>query len=305
MTAEITVVSGKGGTGKTSVTAAFAKLAGRTVICDLDVDAADLHILLQPEILETTAFEGGKIAIFEQNMCKGCVLCERYCRFGAIAKIDGVIKFDPLRCEGCGVCAQFCPFGAIVMRPRRAGQWFRSRTPFGTMLHAELYPGEENSGLLVTQLREEARDAAREEGCDYILSDGPPGIGCPVISAVSGTGFVVIVTEPTVSGVHDLRRIADLCNHFSRPVGVLLNKADLNLALADEVGALCAERGYPVLARIPYEPAVVRALVEGRTLDSVTENGIADGIKHAWQTVISSLGRKEKCQQHANNMPTT
>lgn len=289
MTTEITVVSGKGGTGKTSVTAAFAKLAGRAVICDLDVDAADLHILLHPEILKATAFDGGKIAILEQSKCKECVLCERYCRFGAIARNKEGITLDPSRCEGCGVCAQFCPFGAIAMRPRQAGLWFRSRTPFGTMLHAELNPGEENSGLLVTRLREAAQDVCREERCDFILSDGPPGIGCPVISAVTGTGFVVIVTEPTVSGVHDLRRIADLCRHFGRPVGVLLNKSDLNCALADAVDALCTERGYPVLARIPYEPAVVRALVDGETLDSVAESGIAEGIRQAWRAVTSSL----------------
>jgi MinD superfamily P-loop ATPase len=296
MMTEITVVSGKGGTGKTSVTAAFAKLAGRTVICDLDVDAADLHILLQPEILETTAFDGGKVAVLDQNKCQECVLCERYCRFGAITKTKEGVKLDPLRCEGCGVCAQFCPFGALTMHPRQAGQWFRSRTLFGTMLHAELYPGEENSGRLVTRLREKAREVCLKEGCDFILSDGPPGIGCPVISAVTGTGFVVIVTEPTVSGVHDLRRIADLCRHFVRPVCVLLNKADLNPALADEIDALCVERGYPVLARIPYEPAVVRALVEGRTLDSVVESGIAEAIRQAWQAATSSLDHKVKLQ---------
>jgi len=293
MTTEITIVSGKGGTGKTSVAAAFAKLAGRAVICDLDVDAADLHILLQPEILETTAFGGGKIAVLEQSKCKQCVLCERYCRFGAITKTKKGVKLDPIRCEGCGVCAHFCPFGAMTMCPRKSGQWFRSRTDFGTMLHAELYPGEENSGLLVTRLREEAQEACKEEECGLILSDGPPGIGCPVISAITGTGFVVIVTEPTVSGVHDFRRIADLCEHFGRPLGVLLNKADLNSVLADEIDALCEKRRYPVLAHIPYEPAIVRALVEGRTLNQVRENGVADAVGQAWRRVLSQIGHKK------------
>ena len=289
MTAEITVVSGKGGTGKTSVTAAFARLAGRAVVCDLDVDAADLHILLKPQIIDTHEFYAGQTAVLNEDACARCGACESYCQFGAITATVQETRLDPSRCEGCGVCAHFCRFGAIEMRPRLSGRWFRSQTPIGPMLHGELHPGQENSGLMVTRLREEAHAAFQASVCDYIIADGPPGIGCPVIGAVTGTGFVVAVTEPTVSGVHDLIRVADLCDHFQRPVGVVLNKADLDATLADFIENFCSERGYPVLARIPYLPAVVWALTEGRTLDEVEDGGVADAIRQAWQAVAAHV----------------
>lgn len=287
MIAEVTVVSGKGGTGKTSVTAAFAKLAGRAVVCDLDVDAADLHILLKPQVVDTHEFYAGQTAVLNVDACTRCGACESYCRFGAIVATAQETKLDPSRCEGCGVCAHFCRFGAIEMRPRLSGRWFRSQTPIGPMLHGELHPGQENSGLMVTRLREEAHAALQANGGDYIIADGPPGIGCPVIGAVTGTGFVVAVTEPTVSGVHDLIRVADLCDHFNRPVGVVLNKADLNPTLADFIETFCNERSYPVLARIPYLPSVVWALTEGRTMDEVEDGGVADAIRQAWRAVAA------------------
>ncbi|MDQ2078941.1 ATP-binding protein [Xanthobacteraceae bacterium Astr-EGSB] len=289
MMPEITVVSGKGGTGKTSVTAAFAKLAGRAIVCDLDVDAADLHILLQPQIIDTHDFYAGQTAVLDPDACTQCRACESYCRFDAIVATAQEITFDPSRCEGCGICAHFCPFGAIEMRPRLSGRWFRSHAATGAMLHGELHPGQENSGLLVTRLREEAHAAFRAGSFDYIIADGPPGIGCPVIGAVTGTGFVVAVTEPTVSGVHDLLRVAALCEHFRLPTGVVLNKADLDLPLAGFVETFCAERGYPLLARIPYLPAVVQALTEGRTMDEVDEGGVADSVHSAWETVAAQF----------------
>lgn len=293
MMREITVVSGKGGTGKTSVTAAFAKLAARSghraVVCDLDVDAADLHLLLHPEILEATAFSGGKVAVLDRDICTGCGVCQSYCRFGAIAETDDGIRVDAELCEGCGVCARFCHKAAIAMTPRTSGRWFRSRTALGPMLHAELFPGEENSGLLVSRLREEARAVCDAGVCDLVLADGPPGIGCPVVSAISGTGFVVIVTEPTVSGFHDLRRIADLCGHFQRPVGVVLNKADLDPAIGSAIHEMCLARDHALLAEIPYSVAVVRGLVDGRSLDEIAADGVSAAIAQAWDGVSASL----------------
>lgn len=287
MIREITVVSGKGGTGKTSVTAAFAKLAGRSVVCDLDVDAADLHILLHPQVLDSHEFYAGQTAVLHAESCTNCRACASYCRFDAIVSSAQGTTIDASRCEGCGVCAYFCPFEAIAMQPRLSGRWFRSRTAIGAMLHGELYPGQENSGLLVTRLREEAHEACRAGAFEYIIADGPPGIGCPVIGAVTGTSFVVAVTEPTVSGVHDLVRICDLCDHFKRPVGVVLNKADLNSDLAVFIETFCAERGYALLARIPYLPSVVRALTEGRTMDEIEDGGIGSSVRQAWQAVVA------------------
>ena len=293
MMREVTIVSGKGGTGKTSVTAAFAKLASesghRAVVCDLDVDAADLHLLLHPDILETTAFSGGKVAALNEDMCTACGVCQTSCRFGAIAETDDGIQVDAELCEGCGVCARFCRKGAIAMVPRVSGRWFRSRTALGPMLHAELFPGEENSGLLVSRLREAARAVYDSEACDLVLADGPPGIGCPVVSAISGTGFVVIVTEPTVSGFHDFRRIADLCDHFQRPVGVVLNKADLDPAIGSAIHEACRVRGYAYLAEIPYSTAVVRGLIDGCSLDEIATGGVSTAIAKAWDGVAASL----------------
>ena len=289
MIGEITVVSGKGGAGKTSVAAAFAKLAGRSVVCDLDVDAADLHILLHPQVLDTHEFHAGQTAVLDVHACTNCGACENYCRFDAIASSAQGATIDASRCEGCGVCAHFCSFDAIEMRPRLSGRWFRSRTAFGAMLHGELYPGQENSGLLVTRLREEAHEACRAGAFEYIIADGPPGIGCPVIGAVTGTSFVVAVTEPTVSGVHDLARISDLCDHFKRPVGVVLNKADLNPDLAAYIETFCAARRYALLARIPYLPSVVWALTEGRTMDEIEDGGVAGSVRQAWQAVVARL----------------
>ena len=291
---EITIISGKGGTGKTSVTAAFARLVGSSVICDLDVDASDLPLLLSPQIDETMEFRAGKVAVLDKEACPECGVCLRYCRFGAIMDGEDGIILDTTRCEGCGVCAYFCRPGAISMADRLSGHWFRSRTQAGPMLHAALLPGEENSGKLIALLRREAAALAERDGFKLILSDGPPGIGCPVISSISGTGYVVIVTEPTPSGVHDLKRAADLCDHFRRPVGIILNKADLDRDHAAKVEALCRERGYPVLASIPFEPAVMQALVRGRTLLDVSEAGVAAAITDAWNTLLPYAERARR-----------
>lgn len=282
---EITLLSGKGGTGKTSLAAAFAALAGRTVVCDLDVDAPDLHLLLKPDRGEAHPFTAGQSATIDSAVCVGCGACADRCRFGAI-RADGAVcsVVEPL-CEGCGVCARVCPNGAVSLSDQAGGVWYRSRTAAGPMLHAEMEPGSENSGLLVTTLRREARCVAVAGGHDLILSDGPPGIGCPVISALTGTTLAVIVTEPTPSGRHDLERIADLCRHFGRPAAVVINKADLDPNAAAAIDETCASRGYPVAARLPFHPAVIEALSQGRRLSDVTECGIAEAVRSGWNTI--------------------
>lgn len=295
MTREIVVVSGKGGTGKSSVTAAFSQLAAAAeqsaVLCDLDVDAADLHVLLRPEVLQTLPFSGGKRAVLDPAACNRCGRCVRLCRFGAVARTDAGIVIDPRFCEGCGVCAHFCRRGAIAMQPRASGQWFRSRVAAGPMLHAELYPGEENSGKLVTLLRQEARTLADAGGVAWVLADGPPGVGCPVIAAISGAHRVVIVTEPTVAALHDLERIADLCAGLKVPAVAVVNKAGLDDEMRLRVLAACAVRGIEVLGEIPFSPVVVRGLVARTTLDRIVEDGIAAAIHGIWRAVVAHAER--------------
>ena len=215
---EITIISGKGGTGKTSITAAFAKLASDHVVCDLDVDAPDLHLLLHPEIAERHIFMAGRTAVIDPDLCGGCGECAARCRFEAIAGGPDGFAVDEHACEGCGVCAHFCPTGAIRMEERHAGNWYRSSVESGPMVHAELFPGAENSGLLVATLRRVAEEERERTGRSLILADGPPGIGCPVIGSISTTDFVVLVTEPTPSGVHDLETRRGTVRPF-RPAG--------------------------------------------------------------------------------------
>jgi len=296
MTREITVVSGKGGTGKSSVTAAFARLAATSaraaMICDLDVDAADLHLLLAPEVLATAPFSGGRVATLDSANCAACGVCEMRCRYGAVREDDDGFAIDAVSCEGCGVCAHFCPSGAIRMMPRVSGRWFRSRTASGPMFHAELYPGEENSGKLVSLLREEARGASAAEGRELILADGPPGVGCPVISAITGSDMVVIVTEPTASGVHDLARIADLCGGLKVPAVVLVNKAGLDASMRLRVQEVCDARRLPVIGEIPFSTAVVAGLVRRVTLDRIAADGVAEAVTKAWHAVLFHLAHR-------------
>ncbi|MBN2752129.1 MAG: ATP-binding protein, partial [Rhodospirillaceae bacterium] len=278
---EITILSGKGGTGKTSVSAAFVRLAKQAVICDLDVDASDLPLLLTPDVQETHVFESGFVAELDPALCRNCGRCLTWCRFDAFSEgPDGIIELDQSRCEGCGVCAHFCRPGALVMQPRVCGAWYQSETDFGPMMHARLNPGEENSGKLISLLRQEATRLAVDRGMSLILGDGPPGIGCPAISAVGGTDYVVLVTEPTPSGVSDLGRVAGLCAHFDRPAGIIINKADLDSARVAEIEDMAASRGMPILAYIPFANGAMRALVEGRSLLDVPET--APALVAAW-----------------------
>ena len=292
---EIVVISGKGGTGKTSLTACFAHLAKSKIICDLDVDTPDLHLLLQPSHDREVEFWAGNEAKIDPDGCIACGTCEEMCRYGAISHDeDDLYRVDPIRCEGCKVCVTFCPEQIISFPEKHCGTWYVSTTRFGTMVHAQLFPGEENSGRLVALLKNEARQLGREKGVDWILSDGVPGVGCPVISSLSGADYVVIVTEPTPSGRHDLERVAALCDHFRLPAGIIINKADLNGEEAESIADYCGKRGYPLIARFPHDPLVTKAMVQGRALTELGEGELAGEIRAAWQKIEQLAQAPEK-----------
>lgn len=286
---EILVISGKGGTGKTSITAAFTHLSPGAIVCDLDVDAPDLHLILRPAPSPTTLFIAGLEAHVDAAQCTACGICAEMCRFGAVT-IDGATAVvNPVRCEGCGVCAHFCTAHAVAMEPKTCGHWSISETRFGKLVHAQLYPGEENSGKLVALLRKEAKQLAKAGGASIILSDGPPGIGCPVISALSGTDLAVIVTEPTPSGVHDLRRVVELCGHFRVSAAVIINKSDLNAAMAREIHADCAAKGLPVVAELPHDPQMVHAMVRGLAITEMGDSPMSRTLRVAWEKIVQLL----------------
>jgi MinD superfamily P-loop ATPase len=286
---EIVVLSGKGGAGKTSLTAAFAALAQGAVVCDLDVDAPDLHILLDPADTLREDFLSGNHAVIDPEACTGCGLCRDLCRFDAVSLAGEVCAIDPKRCEGCKVCVAMCPARAIAFPPRRCGFFAEALTRFGPMVHARLDPGGENSGRLVALLKKRARDLAQREGRALILCDGAPGIACPVISSLSGASLAVLVTEPTPSGTHDLKRVAALCDHFKVPAGVIINKADLSLAQAEDIAALCRERGYTLLGRLPHDRTVTQAMVNKQTLPEYGGPLVGE-ISRLWNAVLTLAG---------------
>ena len=286
MIREIVIVSGKGGTGKTSLAAAFAALAKNGILCDADVDAADLHLLMQPEVKERTDFMGGSKAVINPDLCTGCGTCLTLCRFDAISDRYEV---DPIRCEGCGVCVDFCPEQAIDFPVQRCGEWYISATRFGPMVHARLGIAEENSGRLVSLVRKETRQLAEERGLDLILTDGPPGIGCPVIAAIGGATALVIVVEPTVSGIHDLQRVVDLAAHFRVPGLVIVNKYDLNVEMTEAIEKLAVQRNLVVLGRVPFDPVFTRSMVQGQTLfEYGAETPTRQVVRDIWAKIISS-----------------
>jgi MinD superfamily P-loop ATPase len=286
---EIIVISGKGGTGKTSITAAFAHLASSHVICDLDVDAPDLHLLLEPLHSRIHEFISGNEAVIDKGRCENCLECIDRCRFQAIAENGQYPIVDPLKCEGCKVCVVFCPVNAIDFPEKNCGRWYFSDSRFGPMIHAQLRPGEENSGKLVTLLRQKAKETAEKNGLKLILSDGPPGIGCPVISALGGTHLAVIVTEPTPSGRHDLERVIGLCHHFRTPAGVIVNKFDLNREQTRQIESWCDENELPIFGRIPHDDSFTRAMVLGEVITEYEQNGLSDVIQQAWNNIIQNI----------------
>jgi len=291
---EIVIISGKGGAGKTSVTGAFAHLAENAILCDLDVDAPDLHLLLNPKHEKEEEFWSGNEAVIDPNVCIACGQCVDLCRFNAITEADGEFRVNPLQCEGCKVCVTLCPAQAIDFPARRCGDWYVSDTRFGRMVHAQLYPGEENSGRLVTLLKQHAREMAEERQLDLVLCDGAPGIGCPVISSMAGTDLAVAVTEPTPSGLHDLKRVAELCAGFRTKVAVLVNKWDINPVLAEEIEAYCHEMGHAVIGRFPHDRAVVDAMLERKVVTEFDDGQLAETLKTAWSDILALLKTIEK-----------
>ncbi len=288
---EIIVISGKGGTGKTSLAAAFAHLAQNAVICDLDVDAPDLHLILQPETDVREAFFSGHEAVIDPAACDGCGTCAEVCRFSAVAAASSGFSIDPVKCEGCKVCVHFCPSGAIRFPERHCGEWYISRTRFGPMVHAQLFPGAENSGRLVALLRQKARELAERSGRSLILSDGAPGIGCPVISSLSGTDFAVLVTEPTPSGLHDLERVADLCRHFKIPTGVVVNKADLNPENTAGLRRWCDGTQVEFLGALAFDADVTEAMVRRQTITEFSAGALSRDLRRLWGRILEVCNR--------------
>ena len=284
---QLTVVSGKGGTGKTTVVAAFAALANNAVMADCDVDAPDLHLILNPTIREEIEFTGLKLAHVDHGKCTECGLCYEHCRFGAIIEQDYDIIEQ--RCEGCGVCAFVCPEEAIELRDRISGVAYVSDTRFGTMSHARLNAGEEASGKLVALVRTNARALAEKEGKDLILIDGPPGIGCPLISSLAGTDLALVVAEPTVSGVHDLGRIIEVTEHFGVRASVCINKYDLSHDKTSEIEAYCENNGVPLVGLIRYDNVTTEAMIEKKSVIEYSDSGISKEIRNVWTKVMEVL----------------
>lgn len=288
---EIVVLSGKGGAGKTSLTAAFAALAPRKILCDLDVDAPDLHILLDPQNTVSADFVSGHLARIEPDLCTECGLCREWCRFEAIEPTEsGGWRINEQQCEGCKTCVALCPQKAIAFPPRTCGFHAVSDTRFGRLVHARLDPGAENSGRLVTLLKQKAKELAKQDGLDLVLCDGAPGIACPVISSLSGASLAVLVTEPTPSGIHDLKRVAGLCDHFRLPTAVIVNKADLNEAETSRIEAFCAEGGHVLIGRVPYHPDVTQAMVRKLTLPEYG-GPLAAIVADLWDSINNLAGK--------------
>lgn len=284
---EIVIISGKGGTGKTTITAAFAALAKNKVMADCDVDAADLHLILSPEIQHEEDFYSGKTAFIRENDCTECGKCVEVCQFDAISPNFVV---DPVACEGCGVCVYFCPVDAIDFNENLSGHWFISNTRFGPMVHARLGIAEENSGKLVTLVRRQAKLLAEEQKADYIIVDGAPGIGCPVISSITGANAVLVVTEPTLSGRHDLERVVSLAaGHFQIPTFVCVNKFDLNEEMTDQIEKFCQEMNIGFVGKIGYDTIVTDAMVQAKTIVEFSDGVIAKEIGLMWEKIVGAL----------------
>jgi MinD superfamily P-loop ATPase len=294
---ELVVISGKGGTGKTSIVASFAGLAKNAVLADCDVDAADLHLILEPKIKHNSDFSGGKRASIIAEKCTGCGKCRELCRFGAVHPNgnandagDRTFTIDPVACEGCKVCVEFCPVDAIEFDDAVNGRWFISDTRFGPMVHARLGIAEENSGKLVTLIRKEAKRIADEQEKDLIIVDGSPGIGCPVIASITGADLVLIITEPTLSGMHDLGRVADLAARFKIPTLLCVNKSDLNQQISAQIGEEAEKRRIKMAGTIRYDKAFTMSQIMKATVVEYTGGCVSQEVETLWRNVVYALG---------------
>ncbi len=284
---EVVVLSGKGGTGKTSIVGSFAAIAQNKVLADCDVDAADLHLLLSPTAREENEFWSGQVALIDEEKCTRCGLCQDICHFNAISDF----KIDSTSCEGCGFCYHVCPDEAITMKECLSGRWFISETRYGPLVHARLGIAEENSGKLVALVRQNARSIATSENLKYIITDGPPGIGCPVISSLSGANLALVVTEPTLSGIHDLERVLGVCRHFGVPALVCVNKYDINEDNTRRIEGFCSSQEIEVVSKIPLDNVVTEALVRGLPVVEYCQNGVSREINMLWETISRRLDR--------------
>ena len=285
---ELVVVSGKGGTGKTSLVACFAALAEKKVMADCDVDAADLHLILNPVIKRKETFSGGFSAVINKDKCIECGKCIELCKFDAVSED---YEIDKISCEGCGVCAYFCPEKAIDMIQNISGEWYISDTRFGKFVHAKLGIAEENSGKLVAIVRRIARIIAKMETSELVVVDGSPGIGCPVISSITGADYVLIVTEPTLSGKHDLDRMAKLTNHFKVRTGVCINKFDLNLNVTEEIEKFCNDNSFDFLGKIPYDDVFIKAMINRKSVVEYSNDKTSEIVQNIWNIIAGQLKR--------------
>jgi MinD superfamily P-loop ATPase len=280
-TKQVVIISGKGGTGKTTLTAAFAALAKNPVVADCDVDAADLYILLKPEIKQSFSYAGGKKAVIDPVSCTGCSACEMYCRFDAIHNF----QVDPLACEGCGFCYRICPENAVELKEVLSGYYYESTYTGGDFLYASLQPGEGNSGKLIGEVKNRANSIAEHSKKEWYLVDGPPGIGCPVNASLTGADYVIIITEPTVSGLHDLERVVQVVNRFKIPAAVVINKYDLNLNMTKKIEAFASRINMQIAGKIPFDETVDKALIAGRNIIEFEESPAALEIFNIWNEV--------------------
>jgi len=290
---EIVVISGKGGTGKTSIVASFAALAKNAVLADCDVDAADLHLVLEPDVKQTQDFSGGKRASIITEKCIGCGRCEEVCNFDAAVfngpandVVERTYTIDSIACEGCKVCVEFCPVDAIEFKDSVNGQWFISDTRFGPMVHAKLGIAEENSGKLVSLIRKEAKRIATEQNKDLIIMDGSPGIGCPVIASITGADLVLVVTEPTVSGQHDLDRVVELTKHFGITTAICINKYDINLKIAEAIEKRASEKDLKVAGKISYDTEVTKAQLVAKSIVEYSNSNLKEQVISLWESLL-------------------
>jgi len=287
---QLVVISGKGGTGKTILTASFAALARNKVMVDSDVDAANLYLLLHPEIKETYSFSGGKKALLFPEKCTMCANCVEACRFDAISENEeGKILIDTISCEGCGVCSFVCPEESIEMTSSISGEWFVSKTKYGPFVHAKLGIGEENSGKLVTEIRKKSTEIAVEKSLDYVIIDGSPGIGCPVIASLTGTDIAIVITEPSLSGIHDMERVIQMADHFKIKTACCINKFDLNEKNSNHIENWCKKKSIPFLGKISYDEEVTNSMLQGIPLIEYTDHSVSGEIKNIWEKLILLL----------------